>query len=207
MEDRTDETSKRWIKKFDEKADVYIINTCTVTNVADKNVGDSYTLPSTSTQTCGTKTFVGWSTKEIATPGDKPTSNFYEPGATVTLAAEQTFYAVYATETTTGGGTPTETTKEYTFSNYSEGAQYAENEEHKLDDDVTIHTTECHFTTQLRIYSSSTHNGYVVSNQLPGAIKSMSFNLGYKKDNLLVYGSTDGTTWTQVGSITTTFYT
>ena len=74
-----------------------------VTNVADKNVGDSYTLPSTSTQTCGDKVFVGWSTVEIATPGDKPTSNFYEPGATVTLSAEQTFYAVYATEEGGGG--------------------------------------------------------------------------------------------------------
>ena len=65
-------------------------------------VGDSYELPLTSTQTCGTKTFVGWSTEEIATPGDKPTNYFYEPETTITLAAEQTFYAVYATSS----GTP-----------------------------------------------------------------------------------------------------
>ena len=75
----------------------------TVTNVADKNVDDAYTLPSTSTQTCGDKVFVGWSTVEIATPGDKPTSDFYEPGTTVTLSAKQTFYAVYATKEAGGG--------------------------------------------------------------------------------------------------------
>ena len=71
------------------------------TSVSGKNVGDSYTLPTTSSQTCGDKTFVGWSTVEISTPGDKPTTNFHEPGAPITLAATQTFYAVYATE---GGG-------------------------------------------------------------------------------------------------------
>ena len=74
-----------------------------VTNVADKNVDDAYTLPSTSTQTCGDKVFVGWSTVEISNPSDKPTNYFYEPGTTVTLAAEQTFYAVYATKEAGGG--------------------------------------------------------------------------------------------------------
>ena len=72
------------------------------TSVSGKNVGDSYTLPTASSQTCGDKKFVGWSTVEIATPGDRPTSKFYEPDATVTLAAEQTFYAVYATEEGSG---------------------------------------------------------------------------------------------------------
>ena len=70
--------------------------------VEGKYVGDLYKLPLPLTQTCGTKTFVGWSTVEIATPGDKPTSNFYEPGETVTLADKQTFYAVYATEEGSG---------------------------------------------------------------------------------------------------------
>ena len=72
------------------------------TSVSGKNVGDSYTLPTPSSQTCGDKTFVGWSTVEISTPGDKPTNDFYESGTTVTLAAEQTFYAVYATEEGSG---------------------------------------------------------------------------------------------------------
>ena len=93
--------------------------------VEGKYVGDSYELPSTSTQTCGTKTFVGWSTVEIATPGDKPTSNFYEPGATVTLSAEQTFYAVYATEGE-GGGNVFDGTAGGTFKIYAvvDGTNY-----------------------------------------------------------------------------------
>ncbi len=145
---------------------------------------------------------IGWSESEITTKqANAPT---LLTDADVMPSEEHSVYYVFAKKETTGGGTPTETTKEYTFSNYSAGTQYADNEEHKLDDDVTIYTTDCHFTTQLRIYSSSTYNGSVVSNQLPGAIKSMSFNVGYKSDNLLVYGSTDGSTWTEVGSVSTT---
>ena len=65
-------------------------------------VGDIYTLPSKNNFTCGTKTFVGWSTVTIDNSAAKPTTNFYEPGASVTLAANNTFYAVFAT--TSGSG-------------------------------------------------------------------------------------------------------
>lgn len=93
----------------------------------------------------------------------------------------------------------------YTFSNYTAGTQYAVDEQHVLDDVLTIYTTDCHFRTdQLRIYSSTSHNGFFYSNALPNNIDSISFNIGYKVDNLLVYGSTDGLTWTLVGSIATT---
>lgn len=93
----------------------------------------------------------------------------------------------------------------YTFSNYTAGTQYAIDEQHVLDDVLTIYTTDCHFRTdQLRIYSSTSHNGFFYSNALPNNIDSISFNIGYKVDNLLVYGSTDGLTWTLVGSIATT---
>ena len=66
--------------------------------VEGKYVGDSYELPLTSTQTC-VKQFVGWSTEEIEESlPEKPTSNFYEPGADFTLTAEEhILYAVYAT--------------------------------------------------------------------------------------------------------------
>ena len=94
-------------------------------------------------------------------------------------------------------------TTTFNFSTISGSVQYA-NETHKLTDDLTINIVDCHINTQLRIYSSASNNGVVTSNQLPGPIKSMSFNMGYKKDNLLVYGSTDGSTWKQVGSIETT---
>lgn len=91
-----------------------------------------------------------------------------------------------------------------TFSEYAAGTQYAENEEHNINDDLTIYTTQCHFTSELRIYSSNTHNGYVVSNMLPGSISTMSFNAGYKSDVLNVYGSDDGNTWTLVKKLNTT---
>ena len=64
--------------------------------VEGKYVGDSYELPLTSTQTCGTKTFVGWSTETIAKSVNRPTTKFYEPGTEITLAKSQTFYAVFA---------------------------------------------------------------------------------------------------------------
>ena len=67
-------------------------------------VGDSYTLPS-STAECGDKTFVGWSTTTIDNSAEKPTSNFHEPDASITLGATNTFYAVFAES----GGTPTTT--------------------------------------------------------------------------------------------------
>lgn len=91
-----------------------------------------------------------------------------------------------------------------TFSEYAAGTQYAENEEHRINNDLTIYTTQCHFTSELRIYSSETHNGYVVSNMLPGSISTMSFNAGYKTDVLNVYGSDDGSTWTLVKELNTT---
>ena len=106
----------------------------------------------------------------------------------------------------TGGGT--EVTKTYTFSQYTAGTQYAKNEAHKLDDILTITTTDCHFTSELRIYASSTNNGYAIGKLSNGTIKSIGFNAGNKVDTLNVYGSTDGSNWTLVSgvSITSTSY-
>ena len=70
-------------------------------------VDDSYTLPSSNNYSCsGGKTFVGWSTVPVASQNSKPSSNFYEPGESVTLGASQTFYAVFATDA--GGSTEDE---------------------------------------------------------------------------------------------------
>lgn len=88
------------------------------------------------------------------------------------------------------------------FSEYEAGKQYADNEEHVLNDNVVIYTTDCHFTTELRIYSSTTYNGYVIG-EVAGTISSITFNAGYKKDVLLVYGSSDGENWKKIGSIET----
>ena len=64
-------------------------------------VGETVELPKTIDNDC-VKQFVGWSTEEIEEPlQEKPTSNFYEPGADFTLTAEEhTLYAVYASGTT-----------------------------------------------------------------------------------------------------------
>ena len=91
--------------------------------------------------------------------------------------------------------------KTYTFSAYEAGTQYAGDEVHKLDDNTTITTTDCHFTTQLRIYSSNSNNGYAVIHSQE-AVKSISVNAGYKVDTINVYGSDDeGATWELIGTI------
>ena len=100
-------------------------------------------------------------------------------------------------------------TQEYTFNGYTAGTQYASNEKHELDEVVTVTTTDCHFTSELRIYSSTTNNGYAIINVTGAeAITGFAFNAGYKVDTLNVYGSTNGTDWflIQAVSITSTSY-
>ena len=92
--------------------------------------------------------------------------------------------------------------KEYTLS--GSGTQYATNEEHVLDSSTIIYTTECHYTTELRIYSSSTHNGFAIIQSLK-SITAISVNAGNKADTLVIYGSNDdGATWTPVAEISVT---
>ncbi len=89
----------------------------------------------------------------------------------------------------------------YTFSQYPAGTQYAENEEHVLDENTVIYTTQAHFTTQLRLYSSETNNAYAII-QSTMAITKIAVNAGNKVDVLVVYGSNDnGETWTTVAEI------
>ena len=67
----------------------------------------------------------------------------------------------------------TETTISVTFADFPKGASEAINERHDLGGGLVIYTTKCHFTSELRIYSSTSNNGYVVSDPLPGTITSM----------------------------------
>lgn len=92
----------------------------------------------------------------------------------------------------------------YTFSNYPAGEQYAENEVHVLDDVMTLTTTQCYFTSELRVYSTDDHNGFFYSNALPLYIESLTFNMGYKDDMVNIYGSTNGSTWSLVGNLPVT---
>lgn len=87
-------------------------------------------------------------------------------------------------------------------SSYPAGVQYAVDETHVVNDTLTIYTTQMHWTTQLRVYSSSEHNGFFYSNKLPAAVKSIEFTAGNKKDVLVVYGSNDGATWTEAAKVT-----
>lgn len=92
----------------------------------------------------------------------------------------------------------------YTFADYPQGVQYAVNEEHVLDNNVTIYTTECHFREQLRVYSSSVHDGFFWSDALPFYIDSLAFNLGNSNDVVNIYGSNNGSDWNLVGTIAST---
>ena len=91
--------------------------------------------------------------------------------------------------------------KTYTFSNFKAGTQYADGEVHVLDENVTVTTTDCHFTTELRIYSSSTNNGNAVIYAGGKVFTTIGFNAGNKADTLSVYGSKDGSTWTLIKDV------
>lgn len=85
----------------------------------------------------------------------------------------------------------------YTFSEYTAGTQYAVNEEHVLDDRITVTTTVCHFTSEIRVYSSATNNGFVIiqNTSVNQKISGFTFNCGYKADEMNVYVSNDAETW------------
>ena len=86
------------------------------------------------------------------------------------------------------------------FSTVTGSVQYA-TENHTFGE-LTLHIESCHINQQLRIYSSSTNNGVVTSNALPGKIASIKMNAGNKSDNLVVYGSNDaGATWDVVQKV------
>lgn len=87
-----------------------------------------------------------------------------------------------------------DTTKKYVFKDYPAGVQYALNEEHVLDDNVKVLTNDVHFTQELRLYSSSSHNGYAIFSLSKENLtyKGISLNAGYNETNLGIYGSVDG---------------
>ena len=90
------------------------------------------------------------------------------------------------------------------FSEFNPGTQYADNEQHNLGKGLVIYTTDCHFTTELRIYSSSTYNGYVISDPLPGKITQMTFNMGHSKEETLnIYGRINNNDWELIKGIKT----
>lgn len=178
--------------------------TCDTESLTETSAGAGVILP-TATIDCGDVawTFAGWAEASVSTETEEAPTTLYEADDTYKPTSDITLYAVYQrTEEGEGGGsTPTEVSKTYTFSDYEEGTQYAA-ETYELDDDVTINITGCHINTQLRVYGAQP--GIVISEELPGRIVSMGFNMGYKADELVVSGSADGTSWNEVGRISTT---
>ena len=175
----------------------------TDTELTETSAGAGVELPTPTLNGCDEWSFAGWAEASVATETEEAPTTLYEADDTYKPTSDITLYAVYKrTEEGEGGGsTPTEVSKTYTFSDYEVGTQYAE-ETYELDDDVTINIKGCHINTQLRVYGGQP--GIVISKELPGRIVSMGFNMGYKADKLVVSGSTDGTSWNEVGSISTT---
>ena len=95
--------------------------------------------------------------------------------------------------------------KSYVISEYAAGTQYAENEVHKMDGLLTITTTQAHFTSEIRLYSSSTYNAYaILETNAVSQMIGLSINAGNKDDTLNVYGSNDGIEWVLISGISVT---
>ncbi len=119
------------------------------------------------------------------------------------LAALMVVSLIPAFAVGTGAADVAGTSVKYTFADYSAGTQYAEGEVHVLDETVTVTTTEAHFTTELRLYSSSAHNAFAII-QSAAPMDSILLNAGNEADTLNVYSSTDGSAWTLAQGVTTT---
>ena len=94
------------------------------------------------------------------------------------------------------------TTLQYVFSEYATGTQYAQGENHTLDDVVTLTINGAHLNGDIRLYSGS--NAVFTSTKV---IDSIVVKAGYKAATLKVYGSNDGSAWTSIAeqAVTTTY--
>ena len=155
-------------------------------SVSGKYVGDSYELPLTSTQTCGTKTFVGWSTEIIENSPTKPiAATYFEPDASVTLGATNTFYAVFA-ET---GGTPTTSWSKTDVSDLKDGDEVVlvmnNGSNYTLNDDNG--TASAPAATSINIENDCLKDSPIA--------EKLSWILGKDGDNLTFYKDANKATW------------
>ncbi|MCQ2323653.1 MAG: hypothetical protein MJZ53_02210 [Paludibacteraceae bacterium] len=190
----------------------------------DYKVGAKYTLPKETDAECGDKVLVGWSTVEIQTPGAKPTSNYYDKGAEVTLADDNTFYAVFADASSGGGEEIVETvgfessegyaaTTTYNSSNYttgSNGSKWTINYGAFATSGAIVGSQ----SAQFRIYSSGGGYGQLYNSvAYTKAISKVMFSAKAANTNgqVKVSYSTAGTSWTDIETksltATTTEYT
>ena len=81
----------------------------------------------------------------------------------------------------------------YDFSTYAVGTQYAQGEEHKLDENTTLTVNGGHLNGQVRIYAGS---NVVLSSSK--AMTTLSIYAGNKDTTLTVTASVDGETWVEI---------
>ena len=96
-----------------------------------------------------------------------------------------------------------ETTVKCDFSTLSAGTQYADESNTFGEVTVSTHNKGCHFNTQLRIYDSSSNDGWAIVTA-GKTISGLKINMGYKVATLNVYGSVDGETWVLIEGVATT---
>ena len=90
--------------------------------------------------------------------------------------------------------------QKYVFSEYSAGVNGTDNEEHVMDENVTVYTTNCNFNTQIRMYATADNRGEVVIVS-KHAISQLVLNAGKQSNTLVISVSNDeGKTWTELHS-------
>ena len=116
------------------------------------------------------------------------------------------FTAWFATTGSTGGADPEppavedDKTFTYDFSTFSGTSEQYKTETHDLGEGVVLNIEQCHLNKQLRIYSSSSHNGVAIISS-EKAITALKINAGNEVDVLNVYASTDGTNWSLIRGV------
>ena len=178
---------------------------CTSTNNGVRvgtNANKVFTIDSTSgyLKHTGTSRYLGVYTTT-------PDVRCYTTSTTTNIANQTLAFYRYTGGTSSGGNeggesgsdepSVAETTK-YTFSSYTAGTQYAQGEEHELDNNTKLTINGAHLNSQVRLYSGS--NAVFES---VGTVNKITVKAGYKAGILTVYISNDGSTWTKVKAVTT----
>ena len=152
-------------------------------------------LPTTPTvpNGCGEKVFMGWSETNIGTtPGGKP-DDLFTTAPTTAITSNKTYYAVFATKTTSGGVT---STMMYGFETTDDATKWT------ISNLVTYNAAKNSGTNSGSTSSNAaayilTKSAYVVSNVTFYASKTTN---NTTSSSWVISTSTDGSTWTQVAS-------
>jgi hypothetical protein len=153
-------------------------------------------LPTTPTvpNGCGEKVFMGWSETNIGTtPSGKP-DDLFTTAPTTAPTGNKTYYAVFATKTTSGGVTSTMT---YGFETTDDATKWT------ISNLVTYSTAKNSGTNSAKNSSTATpiyiqtKSAYVVSNVTFYASKTTT---NTTSSSWVISTSTDGSNWTQVAT-------